>query len=290
MKKFYLSLLVLSLLLTAWAVLPGRAALAERSPLADPAQAAAAATATPTPTPGNTGATPGNTGATATPTPAASLAVTSTLVTPAPVIRVTGYDVNLRDGPGNTHVKLDVLDYNEKLTLLGHIKDNSWLYVRTSDGQEGWVLERWVDHSGIYLDRQPLLTPAAPPIPTPMALPGVQGRWIDIDITDQMLYAFEDSTIVGSFLVSTGVEQFPTVTGQYHIRDKVPFQDMRGEGYNLPRVPFTMHYNLSFSIHGTYWHHNFGTRMSHGCINMDTKDAEWLYNWASVGTLVNIHW
>jgi lipoprotein-anchoring transpeptidase ErfK/SrfK len=64
---------------------------------------------------------------------------------------------------------------------------------------------------------------------------------------------------------------------------------MRGDDYFLPDVPFTMYYYGDFSIHGTYWHHNFGTPMSHGCVNMDTNDAEWLFNFASVGTLVNIH-
>jgi len=70
---------------------------------------------------------------------------------------------------------------------------------------------------------------------------------------------------------------------------KFLFTDMHGSDYFLPDVPFTMYYSGDFSIHGTYWHHKFGTPMSHGCINMDTSEAEWLYNWASVGTIVNIH-
>jgi lipoprotein-anchoring transpeptidase ErfK/SrfK len=64
---------------------------------------------------------------------------------------------------------------------------------------------------------------------------------------------------------------------------------MRGDDYFLPDVPYTMYYSGYFAIHGTYWHHSFGTPMSRGCVNMDTNDAEWLYNWASFGTLVNIH-
>jgi lipoprotein-anchoring transpeptidase ErfK/SrfK len=50
-----------------------------------------------------------------------------------------------------------------------------------------------------------------------------------------------------------------------------------------------MYFYKSYGIHGTYWHHNFGHPMSHGCVNMYTPDAEWMYYWASVGTLVNIH-
>jgi len=51
-----------------------------------------------------------------------------------------------------------------------------------------------------------------------------------------------------------------------------------------------MYFYEGYSLHGTYWHHNFGHPMSHGCVNMRTSDAAWLYNWASVGTLVNIHY
>ena len=44
-----------------------------------------------------------------------------------------------------------------------------------------------------------------------------------------------------------------------------------------------------YSIHGTYWHHNFGHPMSHGCLNASNADALWIYNWDSIGTPVWIH-
>ncbi len=121
---------------------------------------------------------------------------------------------------------------------------------------------------------------------------GVAGgeRWIDVNLTQQMVYAYEGNTVVNSFLVSTGTWQYPTVTGQYHIYVKLRYTDMAGPGYYLPNVPFTMYFYQGYGLHGTYWHHNFGTPMSHGCVNLSTPDAEWLYNWASVGTLVNIHY
>ncbi len=124
---------------------------------------------------------------------------------------------------------------------------------------------------------------------TPVILPGIEGRWIDVDLSEQMLFAYEGTERVASFLVSTGTALYPTEQGEYRIYVKFLFTDMHGSDYFLPDVPFTMYYSGDFSIHGTYWHHNFGTPMSHGCINMDTSEAEWLYNWASVGTIVNIH-
>jgi lipoprotein-anchoring transpeptidase ErfK/SrfK len=135
------------------------------------------------------------------------------------------------------------------------------------------------------------LQPYPTDVPT-QAKPAVNTSdiWIDIDLGDQMLYAYEGDQIVGSFLVSTGTSAHPTVTGQYNIYVKYRYTDMSGPGYYLPDVPFTMYFYSGYGIHGTYWHSNFGTPMSHGCVNMRTSDAEWLFNWASVGTLVNVHY
>lgn len=132
----------------------------------------------------------------------------------------------------------------------------------------------------------PLATEAAPSQPNVAS----GQRWIDVNLTQQMVYAYQGDTVVDSFLVSTGTWQYPTVTGQYHIYVKLRYTDMAGPGYYLPNVPYTMYFYQGYGLHGTYWHHNFGTPMSHGCVNLSIPDAEWLYNWASVGTLVNIHY
>jgi lipoprotein-anchoring transpeptidase ErfK/SrfK len=65
---------------------------------------------------------------------------------------------------------------------------------------------------------------------------------------------------------------------------------MRGPDYDLPDVPYTMFFYKGYSLHGTYWHHNFGTPMSRGCINMKTEEAAWVYENARVGTYVFIHY
>lgn len=128
---------------------------------------------------------------------------------------------------------------------------------------------------------------------TPYAAPqpeiGGGERWIDVDLSQQRLYAYEGSTLVNSFIVSTGTWQTPTVTGEFKIWIKVRSQAMTGPGYYLPDVPFVMYFYKDYGLHGTYWHNNFGTPMSHGCVNLATPDAEWLYNFASVGTVVNVH-
>ncbi|RME88435.1 MAG: L,D-transpeptidase, partial [Anaerolineae bacterium] len=110
------------------------------------------------------------------------------------------------------------------------------------------------------------------------------------DLSAQRVYAYEGNTLVRSFVVSTGTWRYPTVTGQYHIYVKYRYADMSGPGYYLPDVPYVMYFYKGYGLHGTYWHNNFGTPMSHGCINLTVADAGWLFNWASVGTLVNIHY
>jgi len=135
----------------------------------------------------------------------------------------------------------------------------------------------------------PTSSPAQVKNPNPV--PGAGGeRWIDVNLSQQMVYAYEGDTLVASFVVSTGTWQYPTVTGQYRVYIKYRYKDMSGPGYFLPDVPYTMFFYAGYAIHGTYWHSNFGTPMSHGCVNLTIPDAEWLYNFASVGTLVNVHY
>jgi lipoprotein-anchoring transpeptidase ErfK/SrfK len=135
------------------------------------------------------------------------------------------------------------------------------------------------------------LPPTDTLIPDAYIIPGAGGeRWIDVDISSQSLTAYEGSTPVRTFIVSTGTAAHPTVLGRYRIYVKLRYDDMSGPGYYLPNVPYTMYFYQGYAIHGTYWHHNFGTPMSHGCINMSIPDSEWMFYFSSVGTLVNIHW
>jgi lipoprotein-anchoring transpeptidase ErfK/SrfK len=115
-------------------------------------------------------------------------------------------------------------------------------------------------------------------------------RWIDVDLTNQRVYAYEGDVVVNEFIVSTGTWLTPTVTGQYKVYVKYRSAKMSGPGYYLPNVPYIMYFYKGYGLHGTYWHNNFGTPMSHGCVNLRTDDAAWLYEWASVGTLVNVHY
>lgn len=114
-------------------------------------------------------------------------------------------------------------------------------------------------------------------------------HWFDVDLSDQRMYAFEGDTLVQTFIVSTGTWQTPTITGRFKVWIKLRSAPMSGPGYYLPDVPYIMYFSGDYGIHGTYWHNNFGVPMSHGCVNLSIPDAEWAYNFASVGTVVNVH-
>lgn len=116
---------------------------------------------------------------------------------------------------------------------------------------------------------------------------------IEVDLTNQRLYAYEGDTKAYDFLISSGLWG-KTPTGTFRIWTKLRYVKMEGGNkalhtyYNLPNVPFTMFFAndqiptwRGFGIHGTYWHNNFGHPMSHGCINMKTSEVEKIYYWAS---------
>ncbi|MCX6019497.1 MAG: L,D-transpeptidase [Chloroflexi bacterium] len=114
-------------------------------------------------------------------------------------------------------------------------------------------------------------------------------KWIEVRLASQRLIAWQNGRVVMTTLISSGLPRTPTVRGSFRIQRRYRRVRMRGPGYNLPNVPYAMFFYGGYALHGTYWHNNFGRPMSHGCVNLPTSKAAWLYNWASIGTLVVIH-
>ena len=119
---------------------------------------------------------------------------------------------------------------------------------------------------------------------------------IEVDLTNQKLYAYEGDDLIYEFLVSTG-KWGKTPIGEFRIWTKLVSTKMSGGSkelhtyYYLPKVPHTMYFSNSevpasrgFGLHGAYWHNNFGHPMSHGCINIGLENAEKLYYWAEPKT------
>ncbi|MCC7208628.1 MAG: LysM peptidoglycan-binding domain-containing protein [Anaerolineae bacterium] len=120
--------------------------------------------------------------------------------------------------------------------------------------------------------------------------PNSAGKSVLVILSEQMVYAYQDGQLLRSSAVSTGVAAHPTVVGDFAVYVKYSSQTMSGPGYYLPGVPYVMYFYRDYGLHGTYWHSNFGTPMSHGCVNLPTPEAEWLFNWAEIGTPVYVRW
>jgi len=123
-------------------------------------------------------------------------------------------------------------------------------------------------------------------------------KLITVDIGSQTLTAWEQGQIKHKTKVSTGMKLTPTVKGSFKIYLKYPLHDMKGPSpykniypkgnYHLKNVPNIMYFYQGYAIHGAYWHNNFGRVASHGCVNVPLASAQWLFNFADIGTRVEI--
>jgi lipoprotein-anchoring transpeptidase ErfK/SrfK len=133
------------------------------------------------------------------------------------------------------------------------------------------------------------LTPINPDVP--------QGsKRLEVDLSTQTLTAYEYEKPVFQTHISSGIpagrtskNEISTKTpdGKFFIQEKMPAKHM-GNGnlfagtddYELPGVSWTCFFTeVGHAFHGTYWHDNFGAPMSHGCVNMRTDEARWLFRW-----------
>ncbi len=122
-----------------------------------------------------------------------------------------------------------------------------------------------------------------------IALKTSEKRWIEINLSTQRLIAWEGENPVYAVIISTGKKATPTLPGVFSVYSQRRLDRMRGADYDVPDVPYAMYYDRGYAIHGAYWHNRFGTPVSHGCINVAVDHAQWLFDWASVGTPVVIH-
>lgn len=124
-------------------------------------------------------------------------------------------------------------------------------------------------------------------------------KMITVDLGAQKLTAWQDGKIKHETRVSSGMRLTPTVKGSFKVWLKVPMQDMRGPSpykdiyptgkYLVKNVPHVLYFHQGYAIHGAYWHNNFGRVASHGCVNVPLASAEWLYNFADVGTRIEVY-
>lgn len=120
-------------------------------------------------------------------------------------------------------------------------------------------------------------------------------KWIEVDLSEQRTTAYERTTPIRNFVIASGTKGHETVTGEFSIWLKVRKQTMQGGSradgsyYSIPNVEWVSYFYKDYALHGAWWREKFGAPASHGCVNMTNADAQWVYEWASVGTKVIVH-
>jgi hypothetical protein len=154
-------------------------------------------------------------------------------------------------------------------------------------GEQVWYQvgpDQWINQ--IYVGK---VTPTAPP---EGVAPGE--KWIDVNLFEQTLAAYEGEHMVYATLVSSGLPGWDTPTGLNRVwlkvlSGKMSGGDNRTDYYFLEDVPWTMYFNKDVALHTAYWHDGFGYRHSHGCVNLPPLDAHWLFQWAPDDVWVWVH-
>ncbi|HEY8598111.1 MAG TPA: L,D-transpeptidase [Thermomicrobiales bacterium] len=144
------------------------------------------------------------------------------------------------------------------------------------------------------INTAPVAQRANVPVYNPDLFTGI--RWIEVNISEQRLTAYEGDLPIVTTLIRSGKEGWNTPTGTFRTFRKVVSDDMTlgdpsdPDYYYTPNVPWVMYFlDGGFALHGAVWDDMWGTPTSHGCVNIPVDIAAYLYDWAPLGILVWIH-
>jgi len=155
------------------------------------------------------------------------------------------------------------------------------IFAEEQRGDEIWYLigpDQWVEQENV----------ARVDVDPPPSEVGPGGKWIEVDVFEQTIAAYEGERMVYATLISSGKTGTATPPGLYQLWSKVregkmsnpDVEDGSAAWYFLEDVPWTMYFHEGYSIHAAYWHDAFGFTRSHGCVNLSPRDAEWFFKWA----------
>jgi hypothetical protein len=221
--------------------------------------------------------------------------VSTTPAFAAPPAAPTAQDPEPVDAPGRVTETLNLRSEprvaDETLIRTLQPNDAVWVYeaVTTGDGDTWYRVG-----DGEYVHAAEVRLPRTPP-------QYYSGRWIDADLQEPaLLTAYEDDRPVYSALVLFGRSATETAQGEHQILRRVENETMDSatlgiprnspKGYYLEDVLYTQYFtDDGAAMHYNYWSSNFGHPGTHGCLGLNLDDAKWFWDWASVGTLVNVH-
>jgi hypothetical protein len=219
--------------------------------------------------------------------------------------RTNATEYNIPESGVLAEVTVPVTQTMRKTTVYGwqpiyrlYYESTHWV-VGLEDGPDGkpWykVMDELLDIPYLVATEHLRLIPPEEYAPIASHIPFGKKR-VEVKLSTQMLTAYEEDQIVLQTKIASGIPQAKvphgsiptkTPTGNFNVYSKMPSKHM-GDGivtadidaYELPGVPWVSFFAPhGVAFHGTYWHNNYGITMSHGCVNMKTDEAKWLFRW-----------
>lgn len=200
--------------------------------------------------------------------------------------------VNVRSGPGTDFPVVTKLRNDIVLKVGGQVERAGKIWYKIVFDEYLYYPERVTDDWYVSSDFVEVLLDEGD-----KTLKGksTSTKEIIINVGEQKLYAKDGGALFMEISISTGMELTPTPKGIFTVFKKTPSRYMQGpfpkgtssQYYDLPGVPWNLYFTKGGAvIHGAYWHTSFGSKYSHGCVNIDPDTARKLYNWAELGTTV----
>ncbi|PKI92351.1 hypothetical protein CW368_05400 [Actinomycetales bacterium SN12] len=207
-------------------------------------------------------------------------------------------ELKISADPANIQPTVDALpeQVNRDTVNASNIVDSDGKILKAlTEGKEGRALGDTSTTAGDFAEKLASgdATFALPVTATPFESTSLFRR-IEVDLSEQRTYLYENEKLVQSWAVSTGASGTPTDKGRFRVYAQLRTQDMRGTNadgskYVTANVPYITYFNGDEALHGTYWHSNFGRPMSHGCVNMSIDSARYVWEFATKGTEVWVH-
>lgn len=211
---------------------------------------------------------------------------------------------NVRSGPGTSYPIVDTYAPDTPVTVYATASGQAVLA-----GMATWDRVSSVSDPPLYIYGG--LIAATTGVGTSGGTPSAQGKEIIVSLSQQWMYVYQDGTRVYNSPITSGRPELPTPTGTYHIFAKygpTTFYSPWPPGSPYYYPPLHINYALEwradgFFLHDSWWRTVYGPGTSvwhqdpvygretgsHGCVNMPMKAAAWVYNWASIGTTVQIN-
>ena len=198
-------------------------------------------------------------------------------------------ETNVRREPTTKAPVAEELDYGEPVTVTEWLKGEE-----VFEGADLWA--KIGDRRYVYARNIGRNAPVLPP-PLPADAP-TWGKWIDVNLIQQLVTAYDGTTPVRTTETTTGMAGWETPPGFYTIIHRVANETMTSGAigaenfYRLDDVLFTQYFtDRGHALHFAWWRtkETIGRPGSHGCVNLLLEDARFLWDWAELGTPVYVH-